>query len=91
MQGSDSYKLYCTSLTADHHNLKSCLDLRCKGSVTSGVYTIYPTEDPYYSVQVFCDQETDGGGWTVSISQILSARFSLKVYLVLTQNLIEDH
>ena len=36
-------------------------------SSTSGVYTIYPPL-PTYScgMQVYCDQETDGGGWIVS-------------------------
>ncbi|KAF6031752.1 hypothetical protein EB796_009959 [Bugula neritina] len=45
---------------------KTCLDLLCLGyNGTSGVYKIYPTEQDHYSFDVFCDQKTDGGGWTV--------------------------
>ena len=47
---------------------KSCLDLRCRGFTQSGVYTIYPEGSELYSFDVYCDQKTDGGGWTVSNS-----------------------
>ena len=47
---------------------KSCLDLRCQGFTQSGVYTIYPKGSVLYSFDVYCDQKTDGGGWTVSTS-----------------------
>ncbi|KAF6031753.1 hypothetical protein EB796_009960 [Bugula neritina] len=43
----------------------SCLDLLCLGHNETGVYTIYPTGHADSSIDVFCDQETDGGGWTV--------------------------
>uniref|UniRef100_A0A8C6TSP4 Microfibril associated protein 4 n=1 Tax=Neogobius melanostomus TaxID=47308 RepID=A0A8C6TSP4_9GOBI len=33
-------------------------------SSSSGVYSIYPFSERF-SVQVYCDRETDGGGWTV--------------------------
>ncbi|KAF6035257.1 hypothetical protein EB796_006436 [Bugula neritina] len=45
---------------------KTCLDLLCLGfNGTSGVYKVYPTGNRRYSFRVFCDQKTDGGGWTV--------------------------
>ena len=41
---------------------KDCLQVQAFGGTTSGVYTIYPEGGP---VNVFCDMETEGGGWTV--------------------------
>ena len=43
---------------------KTCCELMEMGFNNSGVYTIYvgPFNEP---VEVFCDQETDGGGWMV--------------------------
>ena len=42
---------------------KSCAELKKLGADTSGVYNITPV--PGVNLKVFCDQETDGGGWTV--------------------------
>jgi hypothetical protein len=39
----------------------SCKEWLIDGYNTSGVYTIYPDENP---IDVYCDQVTDGGGWT---------------------------
>ncbi|XP_031564055.1 ficolin-2-like [Actinia tenebrosa] len=41
----------------------SCASLKSTGKNENGVYEITPV--PGYSVQVYCDQVTDGGGWTV--------------------------
>ena len=43
--------------------IKSCSQLLQNGINSSGVYTINP--DGGRPVQVLCDMDTDGGGWTV--------------------------
>ncbi|XP_068703941.1 ficolin-2-like [Montipora foliosa] len=42
---------------------RDCSTLYSSGEVSSGLYTINP--DGQSSFQVFCDMNTDGGGWTV--------------------------
>ncbi|XP_078356931.1 ryncolin-2-like [Oculina patagonica] len=44
-------------------NAKSCAELYKSGKTSSGVYTIDP--DGSGAFDVFCDQTTAGGGWTV--------------------------
>lgn len=44
---------------------KCMSELQCQGGMLpSGVYTIYPGSPPL-PVQVYCDMNNDGGGWTV--------------------------
>ena len=40
-----------------------CKDALTQGQTTSGVFIIRPDHQPEF--QVFCDMDTDGGGWTV--------------------------
>ncbi|KAM3915579.1 tenascin-N-like [Leptodactylus fuscus] len=42
-----------------------CAQVRLGGNKRSGVYTIYPGGENTPGVRVYCDQDTDGGGWTV--------------------------
>jgi len=42
---------------------KNCAEIYKSGETTDGVYTIKPDNLPAFDV--FCDQTTDGGGWTV--------------------------
>ena len=52
-----------TSLFLDPVNRKDCADIYSCGQKVSGVYTIHP--DGQQPFDVYCDQTTAGGGWTV--------------------------
>ncbi|XP_069172353.1 ficolin-2-like [Procambarus clarkii] len=45
---------------------RNCRELQDHGHKTSGVYTIYPYDCcPKRPVRVYCDMDSNGGGWTV--------------------------
>eukprot|EP00058_Branchiostoma_floridae_P018817 XP_002604306.1 hypothetical protein BRAFLDRAFT_88596 [Branchiostoma floridae] len=44
---------------------QSCSELLNSGHNTSGVYTLYPAGEVTSPIHVYCDMDTDGGGWTV--------------------------
>ena len=46
------------------HN-KNCAELYKSGKTMSGVYTIDPDGSSAGAFDVYCDQKTSGGGWTV--------------------------
>ena len=50
---------------------ENCQDIFKRRCTTSGIYTIYPwdkSDRDLRALDVFCDMETLGGGWTVSIN-----------------------
>ncbi|XP_073347326.1 tenascin-N [Pagrus major] len=42
-----------------------CLQIMRNGNEKSGIYTMYINNDRSKPIEVFCDMETDGGGWLV--------------------------
>ena len=44
---------------------RDCKDARDQGVTQSGVYTINPDSTCTQPFEVYCDMETDGGGWAV--------------------------
>lgn len=58
-EGFDGNGLHCSAIATD------CLDLYEAGERTSGVYTIHPTGWSGSSFEVYCEMDSNGGGWTV--------------------------
>ncbi|GFT54069.1 techylectin-5A [Nephila pilipes] len=52
-----------------HSKPMDCQEVMDNGNTESGVYTIWPRsrERKCQSIDVYCDMETAGGGWTVSV------------------------
>ncbi|TMS09738.1 Tenascin-N [Larimichthys crocea] len=42
-----------------------CFQMMKNGFKTSGIYTVYINNDRSKPIEVYCDMETDGGGWLV--------------------------
>uniref|UniRef100_A0A8C4E1C4 Tenascin N n=1 Tax=Dicentrarchus labrax TaxID=13489 RepID=A0A8C4E1C4_DICLA len=42
-----------------------CLQVMKNGNKNSGIYTIYINNDRSKPIEVYCDMDTDGGGWLV--------------------------
>ncbi|XP_058166141.1 tenascin-N [Dasypus novemcinctus] len=56
-----------TLSTVDAHfpHPSDCSQVQRNGNVASGLYTIYLHGDTSRPLQVYCDMDTDGGGWIV--------------------------
>uniref|UniRef100_A0A4W5JD22 Tenascin N n=1 Tax=Hucho hucho TaxID=62062 RepID=A0A4W5JD22_9TELE len=42
-----------------------CTQIKTNGNMASGIYTIYINSDRTKPMEVYCDMDTDGGGWVV--------------------------
>lgn len=44
-----------------------CIQIMKNGNKKSGIYTIYINNNRSKPLEVYCDMDTDGGGWLVQI------------------------
>ncbi|MGH0139302.1 UNVERIFIED_CONTAM: hypothetical protein FKN15_076392 [Acipenser sinensis] len=60
---SEKYKLVLGEFTGGTAGIKNCKELLEQGHTLSGWYTVYTESSK--GISVFCDMDTDGGGWLV--------------------------
>ena len=48
-----------------------CVQIMKNGNKKSAIYTVYINNDRSKPIEVYCDMETDGGGWLVQITDKL--------------------
>nr|XP_022307527.1 fibroleukin-like [Crassostrea virginica] len=68
MEYEEGWIYYFLDKLSEKVEAENCQDIFEKGYTTSGIYTIYPwdkCDKDFRAVDVFCDMETLGGGWTV--------------------------
>lgn len=44
-----------------------CIQILKNGNKKSGIYTVYINSNHSRPIEVYCDMDTDGGGWLVGI------------------------
>jgi len=71
--GATGTQNFLTCSSAKAWNYQSCSDLLAAGFTQSGVYTINP--DGFSSMDVYCDQVTDGGGWALVMETARSTTY----------------
>ena len=67
-QRYDQHSLFLGKTTSNPKNQpkpRHCQDLKEAGDSGIGLRTVYPYDDQSIGVEVLCDQDTAGGGWTV--------------------------
>ena len=72
LQIAPNYKIYFfLSLLLNQEFPKDCQEVKAYVSVASGQYMILPQNNGS-SFPVYCDMDTDGGGWLVSMNNLFS-------------------